>query len=751
MQTAILNNISAKNLYIILTIVVLVADLSILLNIPFLRQIFGFLLLTFLPGLLILHILKLNEIEPIKKFVLSVGLSISFLILTGLFINTIYPFFGFSEPLSFFPLLITLNIFILALCTAVYYINKDISIQIFINNIKQISSPSALFLILLPFLSIFGAELINTSGDNSLLLLLMIIIALIILATTISKGAISPALYPLAVVTIAIALLFHSTLISYYLRGADIHYEYSLFRLIKSNSLWNPTIYGNLNATLSIVMLSPIYSCLLSMDGIWVFKIIYPLIFSLVPLILYQAYKEQVGELPAFLSSFFFMSFAIFFTEMTALARQEIAELFFALLILIIVDRKIKKIKSALLCIIFSASLIVSHYGLSYIYMLCLILALFLFYFMRTSTVNNILQSLRSRSNKFSALVDATEGNQSTEKNNITLRENRILTANSVVLYVIMTLAWYIYVSRSSVFNTIVCIGNQIQNSIFTEFLSPAGKDPYISMALGISGYPSLGYFIGAIVFDITQLFIIIGILRATITGYEKSKFNREYLSFSYTNLIVLLLCIAVPHFGSSLNVTRIYHIVLFFLAPFCILGGETVFVFISKAISHFKRLILNEDVKLPLISIILIVFFLFQTGFIFEVTNDVPLSYSLSYDEFACEFMYKQDFICAGWLSSHSHNKTTVYGDFGRISSYGSYFNDSFKLKSFPVSDAGDINITERNVFVYLRYGNILSNKIKTASFVVGRTSSIPLGNLTSFLDYKSKIYDNGGSEVYK
>ena len=85
------------------------------------------------------------------------------------------------------------------------------------------------------------------------------------------------------------------------------------------------------------------------------------------------------------------------------------------------------------------------------------------------------------------------------------------------------------------------------------------------------------------------------------------------------------------------------------------------------------------------------------------------------------------------------------------RQSSYGSYFNDSFKLKSFPVSDAGDINITERNVFVYLRYGNILSNKIKTASFVVGRTSSIPLGNLTSFLDYKSKIYDNGGSEVYK
>ena len=51
---------------------IILADLAILLNIPFLRQILGFFFLAFLPGLLILQILKLNEVGFTEKFVLAV-------------------------------------------------------------------------------------------------------------------------------------------------------------------------------------------------------------------------------------------------------------------------------------------------------------------------------------------------------------------------------------------------------------------------------------------------------------------------------------------------------------------------------------------------------------------------------------------------------------------------------------------------------------------------------------------------------
>jgi uncharacterized membrane protein len=49
------------------------------------------------------------------------------------------------------------------------------------------------------------------------------------------------------------------------------------------------------------------------------------------------------------------------------LARQEVAELFFVLLILVLVSKEMdQRIQSALF-IVFGVSLVVSHYGLTYI------------------------------------------------------------------------------------------------------------------------------------------------------------------------------------------------------------------------------------------------------------------------------------------------------------------------------------------------------------------------------------------------
>lgn len=56
-----------KEWFVFVIPILLLTDLAILLNIPFLRQIFGFLLLTLLPGLLILRILRLNKIGSTEK------------------------------------------------------------------------------------------------------------------------------------------------------------------------------------------------------------------------------------------------------------------------------------------------------------------------------------------------------------------------------------------------------------------------------------------------------------------------------------------------------------------------------------------------------------------------------------------------------------------------------------------------------------------------------------------------------------
>ena len=76
-----------KKWLIIVIVMLLSINIAILLDIPILRQILGLLFLTILPGLLILMALKLDKIGLTEKIVLSVGLSVSFLMLFGFLIT----------------------------------------------------------------------------------------------------------------------------------------------------------------------------------------------------------------------------------------------------------------------------------------------------------------------------------------------------------------------------------------------------------------------------------------------------------------------------------------------------------------------------------------------------------------------------------------------------------------------------------------------------------------------------------------
>lgn len=114
-------------------------------------------------------------------------------------------------------------------------------------------------------------------------MILIILLAIISLLIAFDKF-IPKNLYPLAVFVIAISLLYHNSLISMYIWGWDTHHEYYLSNLVIANPLWVSTIPYAVNAMLSIVMFAPIVSSICNMSLTWVFKIIYPLLFSLVPL-----------------------------------------------------------------------------------------------------------------------------------------------------------------------------------------------------------------------------------------------------------------------------------------------------------------------------------------------------------------------------------------------------------------------------------------------------------------------------------
>jgi uncharacterized membrane protein len=525
---------------------------------------------------------------------------------------------------------------------------------------------------LIPLLSVFGTYLVVSYKNNAVLLFLLVAISLVAALVALDRF-IPNNLYPLGVVAIAIALLYHYSLTSPYLTGWDIHVEYHFSNLVITNSYWDPTIPNQNNAMASIVMLSPIYSNILGMDNAWVLKIVYPLLFSLVPLGLYRIYQKQTNEKVAFFSVFFFMSFFTFFTEMTSLAKQQIAELFLVLLILLMIDKNIRSEKRSALSVIFGILLIISHYGLSYIFMFYLILTFALLLLMRKPTVSNFWRNIRGK-------------NSSTFHSRNSMLTSGTLIGPFVLLYIVFALSWYIYVSSSSPFRSVVYLGDHMLGSIFAEFLNPQARDPFVTLGFGGSIFTqSLQRETYKIIQYVAQSFILVGIISLVIK-HKEMEFDRKYFVMTLVTTVLIGMCVFLPYFAGYLRMTRLYHFALFFLSPFCILGGTTVFKQLLKS-SKSSHIGNNSLYAMLLVSMLLITYLLFNTGFVYEVTGDNPSSASLGINrietstnsvkvEFNGFYTFGEEVSSADWLSKHRDSTLPIYADlqakYRILSSYG-------------------------------------------------------------------------------
>ena len=748
----------------VILIIHLMLYLLIISDIFILRQIIGFIYLTFIPGFIILKVLKLDKITITETILFSVGLSISFLMFMGAVINTLYPPIGISEPISTLPLIITISIGLFLFCILGYKTNKEFNQKICINP-NVLKSPQTLFFILLPFLGIFGAYFINFNRDSLLLFLLIILIALIM----IFNKYISENLYPLCLVSIALALLLSLSLIGLYLPGfSDTHIEYYFHKLVVMNFFWDSTISSNVNAMLATVMLPTIYSFILDVDGEWIFRIAYPFVFSLLPLGLYQAYQQLTNKKTAFLSVLFFMSFPIFYKQFPYLMRQEIAEFFLVLLLLLMVSKKMNLMKRSALFIIFAFGLVTSHYGTSYIFMFCVIfLSIFLF-LIDNLPINAIRQSLHS---KFKIFLKNNVIHQRTS--NPIHKGDRTLTTTIVVLYIVFILTWYMYVSSSSAFNTIINIGDHVYSSLYTDFLNPAARESNVLSAIGMG--PELKTLLQSInrfIFHTTEFFILVGVIALIGGKFEKLKDYKEYCFIAIASMIIILASIVLPRFSGNLHMDRLYHVTLIFLSPFFVLGGQFFISCILK-LNHSLRYLRHANkvnlirnhcndatnkcikyINIPII-IVLILYFLFNSGFVFVIAENLtsfPLGinnldkYGSDKDKafFCMVLTIEQDVFSAKWLSKNvNYKRQRVYADdrsrnhallgYGMIPPcYSSQMTNTTKLR--------------QKSYVYLRYSNIAHGIMSN----YGGGNFYDYEDITPLINKSSKIYSNEGSEIY-
>jgi uncharacterized membrane protein len=682
-------------------------------QVPIVRQLVGFLYLTFVPGIILLRILKMHNIGNVETILYTVGLSIATIMFTGAFMNAVFPSLGISGPISNTSLVITIGAVISVLCAICYIRDRDFRDPDFID-LKDVLSPAVLFLGLIPFLAIFGTYAANYYNINSILIIMLILIS--VLSVLIAFDLfICRKMFPLAVLMIAISLVFHNSLISMYVWGYDINIELYLANLVKTYSIWDPTLPSNSNGMLSIVMLAPIYSIISDLSLTWVFKIIYPLLFSLVPLGLYRVFQKQTDDRIAFVSCLFFMSLSVFYTELLQLARQQIAELFLVLLILLMISKNINRSRRSFLIIIFSIALAVSHYGLSYIFMLCLIVAWIMLVLAENPKIHELVNSILSNfgiANKEQVL----DSNQ--------VKSDRSINSAFVLFFVIFTLAWYIFVSNSSAFESIARIGSHMMRSISTSFLDPDSAEGL--KLITAQSAPGLLHDINKAMNYLNQIFIIIGGI-VLFLRFRAFRFEREYIALSELNLGLCFAGVSVPFFASALNMARLYQITLILLALLCVIGGMAVIrgIINMVGISWTDR---HMSISIKILSIYFALFLLYQTGLIFELTEGSSSLNSLNRNN-------DREVSGAVWLSLVKGSEK-VYADLSRRPLlYGIMrLDQSDYFQTYPDKDF------ERS-YKYLGTFNIMDKSVLLFHSQV---------DYSSVINGRDKIYDNSGAWMF-
>jgi uncharacterized membrane protein len=746
--------------------VILVFLSQVGIDVPVIRQITGFVFITFIPGILLLRILKIHNINIVESIVYSVGLSLSLIMLGLALADVTLPLVGIRQPLAPVATILTLAALYTVLMALAWLQERRAELPNITKTRPALSLNSVLFMVLILALVVVGVKVSDLTGNN-----LIIIASLLLIAAAVGLAAyrrfIQPAAYAFALFIISLGLLYQTTLMSPFMVGTDVYAEYQVYRTAASAGVWLYTLPSTINSCLSIVILAPVYAGMLGISGIWVFKAVYPILFSFLPLALYRIFRIQTGQFRAFLAAFFFMAVPTFSLELTSLARQQVAELFMGLTILLLVDRKITNGPKLAMLLLFSSGIIVSHYSLGFINLIYMGLLLVFIVMMKRGFFPRLWALLTRKTGGLPDYINRPGSGS------LPLR----LIILTVAFYFVFAFAWYGFTSSGINLSFLTYEWSRQTGSV-NQMVGGAITQPSGNIPPSSSAAPSDSLIKTALGFDfwqvswqgkifrllqyLTQLFLVAGCFRLLLRP-KGLKFSLEYIALSVISILLLIACILLPYLATVFNTSRWYHVLLITLAPFAVLGGEAIVLSLKYLWQRARASwpvvsweIVSPKVLASIAIVIFVPYFIFTSGIIYEVTGqqvtdrvDAPYSFALSNNRLNLTGIFnEQDEAAAEWLCSKSGGTTlNIYAD-----------ANSYKMLLMPGCSVNWIYIPIREnlpsaSYLYLTSWNNEKNSIAFSQS--GKPGLRSFYNLTDVpatiqaTNYGDKIYSNGGPAI--
>jgi uncharacterized membrane protein len=514
-------------------------------------------------------------------------------------------------------------------------------------------------------------------------------------------------------------------------------------------------------------MLAPVYSLLLDMDIVWLFKIVYPFLFALAPLALFRILSLQVKPLYAFMAVVFFITMPMFTMDMTQLIRQQVSELFFVLVILLLVERRLTMTQRAVMVFIFSCGIVVSYYGLGTGYTIgFLAIGALVLICIKSRGGRAIWQWLIGKSNPLPSDLAAPGA------------FNKRYLALIVCAGLIFMFAYYSSVASGASLSGIGIFTGMFRTEAVkgliagTPVSNPVAGESLVRAALGFDfAAASVGGKIWRILQYLVQLFIMVGCIRLVFRPAATGKWKAEYIALTIISLLILLSIFIMPIRSYQMGATRIWQITLLLISPLFIFGGEAIANGIAGLIrasrqgfSSLKTSYAGPALLCFPVLLVMIPYFIFNSGVVFELSRgrntgliDMPYSIALTGRRLDINTVFSgQDLAAANWLTRMAKDDYPIYADVHGVLAFPGYWGDTTGFYGTSVNpiihqlpaDAGNISPP---CYIYLRAWNA-DNRVVTFATAYAARQSIGFADVPglSFLTENGKrIYANGGAQV--
>jgi uncharacterized membrane protein len=489
--------------------------------------------------------------------------------------------------------------------------------------------------------------------------------------------------------SVSLSLLLSSVFVSGNLRGFDINDEYRISSEVLALHRWNFAGTSLYNSVISIALLVPMVSVVSGLTPLNILQLIFPLIYSIVPLILYKIYRNLLSSRSAFLSTLLFMFFSTFYDEMYQLGRQEIAEVILMLLIWILLSTKHTTRVSLGLVTILTIGFVTAHYSLALIFLVFAI---------------------------FSSLVPL-----------INRRWVPLVNSRVLLTMLVVGLGWYLFAASGAAVVTISGSVSKVLAGVSADFSTPS-EAPAVFLGV-VQGAPGILHDMNRVIQYLVQVLLVLGFL-ALVRRPRKTLAETQLLPLMAAALVFLGSAVTVPFLAGTLQITRIYHISLLFISPCFVYGIQQLDSTFRRIFSSMRRTLSfswrfpmtlpgRVSVKAVIAAAILFSYFLFTSGWVWAVTLDrLPTSLILDSErmrnssnpvivsEYNQVFIQSQDIAAASWLTQYRSTSLAVCSDYfvsyGVLTSYG----------AFPRTGPGSVNILPDQCqysesYVYLSYYN--------------------------------------------